>query len=74
MQMTDLPEYYKFVMSKKSTAKREYIVHLPKTTSVHGSKFGSCTCGFSRKEGIPCDHMVAIVKKGAVPNYLRTVY
>jgi len=71
MQMTELPEYYKFVMSKKSTAKREYIVHLPKTASVHGSKFGSCTCGFSRKEGIPCDHMVAIVKKGAVPNITR---
>jgi hypothetical protein len=71
MQMTDLPDYYKFIMSKNSSAKREYIVHLPKTTSVHGSKFGSCTCGFSTKEGVPCDHMVAIVKKGAIPNITR---
>jgi hypothetical protein len=71
MQMTDLPKYYKFVISKKSTAKREYIVHLPKTTSDHGSKFESCTCGFSNKEGVPCDHVVAIVKQGAGTNITR---
>jgi hypothetical protein len=71
MQMTDLPESYKFVISKKSTAIREYIVQLPKRTSDHGSKFGSCTCGFPLKEGIPCGHMVAIVKQGAGTNITR---
>ena len=35
------------------------------------SKFGSCTCGFPRKEGVPCDHMVAIVKQGIVPSITR---
>ena len=39
--------------------------------SDHGSKFESCTYGFPRKEAIPCNHMVAIVKKGAVPNITR---
>ncbi len=69
--MTDLPDSNKFVISKKSTATREYIVVLPKMTSDHGSKFQSCTCCFPRKEGIPCNHMVDIVKQGAVPNIMR---
>jgi hypothetical protein len=71
MQMTDLPDSHKFVISKKSTATREYIVVLPKMTSDHGSKFGSCTCCFPTKEGIPCNHMVAIVKQGVVLNITR---
>ncbi len=71
MQMTNLPDSHKFVISKKSTAMREYIVVLPKIPSDHGSKFGYCTCGFPRKEAIPCNHMVAIVKQGAVPNITR---
>ena len=71
MQMTDLLDSHKFVISKKSTATREYIVVLPKMPLDHGSKFGSCTCGFPRKEAIPCNHMVAIVKLGAVPNITR---
>ena len=71
MQMTVLLDCHKFVISKRSAATREYIVILPKMPLNHGSKFGSCTCGFPVKEGIPCDHMVAIVKQGAVPNITR---
>jgi hypothetical protein len=66
VHMTELRDSLKFVISKKSTATREYSVVLPKMPLVHGSKFGSCTCGFPRKEGVPCDHMVAIVKQGTV--------
>jgi hypothetical protein len=47
---------------------REYVVIIPKVGSDHGSQFGSGTCGFPKKEGIPCNHMVAIVKLGAVAN------
>jgi hypothetical protein len=72
VHMTELRDSLKFVISKKSTATREYSVILPKMPSVHGSKFGSCTCGFPRKEGVPCDHMVAIVKQGiVVPSITR---
>ncbi len=49
------------VVSKKSTSKREYTVIIPKTDTM-GSRFGKCTCGFPNKEGIPCDHMVAVSK------------
>jgi hypothetical protein len=62
MQMTNHPNYHKFVILKKSMAIREYIVVLSKMPLDHGSLFGSCTCGFPRKEAIPCNHMVAIVK------------
>ncbi len=48
------------------TQTREYIVILPKMPLNHGSKFGSCTCGFPRKEGIPCNHMVAMSKGKSV--------
>ncbi len=44
MQMTDLLDSHKFVISKKSAATREYIVILPKMPLNHCSKFGSCTC------------------------------
>ena len=51
---------------KKSSPQREYSVVLPKEGQIHGSRFGTCTCGYPKKEGVPCDHMVAIVKVGAI--------
>ena len=66
--MTEYTEYHNFVVSKKSAASREYVVVIPKVGLDHGSHFGMCTCSFPAKEGIPCDHMVAIAKCGAVPN------
>ncbi len=53
------------VVSKKSASKREYTVIIPKTDTM-GSRFGKCTCGFSNKEGIPCDHMGAVSKLGRI--------
>jgi len=50
---------------------RQYIVKIPKVGKDHGSWFGSCSCGFPKKEGIPCDHMVAITKAGRIPNLSR---
>ena len=28
------------------------------------SRFGTCTCGFPRVMGVPCKHMVAVLKSG----------
>jgi hypothetical protein len=33
---------------------------------VMGSHFGGCTCGKANTEGVPCHHMVAVVKSGRV--------
>jgi hypothetical protein len=49
------------IVSKKSTSHREYSVNLPKSTTL-GSRFGKCTWGFPKKEGIPCQHMVVVCK------------
>jgi hypothetical protein len=50
---------------KKSANEREYTVIIPKTDTM-GSRFGKCTSGYPSKEGIPCDHMVAISKLGRI--------
>jgi hypothetical protein len=47
------------------------VVTIPKVGQVHGSRFGTCTCGFPRKEGCPCDHIVAIGKVGAIATLTR---
>ncbi len=46
VQMTDFPDYNQFVVSKKSAAMSEYIVKITKVGMDHGSRFGSCSCGF----------------------------
>ncbi len=46
---------------------------LPKEGQIHGSRFGTCTCGYPKKEGVPCKHMVAIVKVGAIATLTRVV-
>jgi hypothetical protein len=58
------------IVSKKSTSHREYSVNLPKSTTL-GSRFGKCTCGFPKKDGIPCQHMVAIFKLGRIDGLTR---
>ena len=63
--------HHRFVVSKKSAAMREYHVRIPKEGLDHGSHFGTCTCGFPMKESIPCDHIIAIVKRGVIPNLMR---
>jgi hypothetical protein len=36
-----------------------------------GSRLGTCTCGFPKKEGIPCKHMMALVKVGTINRLTR---
>ncbi len=50
---------------------REYSVVIPKGGQIHGSQFGTCSCGYPKKEGMLCNHMVAIVKVGAIATLTR---
>ncbi len=59
------------IVSKKSTCEREYTVIIPKTDTM-GSRLGKCTCGFPKKEGIPCHNMVAVSKLGRINGLTRT--
>jgi hypothetical protein len=45
---------------------RYYVVKTLKV-AVHGSMFGSCTCGIPQTKTIPCCHMVAVVQSGKIP-------
>ncbi len=71
IQVMDHPDHLMFVVSKIAATTREYVVKIPREAQEHRSRFGSCTCSFPKKEGIPCDHMVAIVKAGRIPNMSR---
>jgi hypothetical protein len=51
------------VSRMKSTS--ECTVTIP-TKDTMGSRFGSCTCGKPTKDGVPCTHMVAIVKASKI--------
>ncbi len=55
--------YHNAIVSKKSTSERGYSMIIPKSDTL-GSRFGKCTFGFPKKEGIPCQHMVVVSKLG----------
>ncbi len=48
----------------------EYTVTIP-TKDTMGYRFGLCTCGKPTKDGVPCKHMVAIVKASKIEGLSR---
>ncbi len=70
VHLTENENEHAAIVSKKSTSHREYSVKLPKSATL-GSRFGKCTCGFPKKEGIPCQHMVAVSKLGRIDGLSR---
>ncbi len=62
--------WYYGTVSKNTEAARDYHVRLPRE-SFNGSHFGSCTCGVPSKEGLPCKHMVVMVKSSVIPTLTR---
>ncbi len=67
MQMTNLDNKYVATVRSKS---KEFTVTLPKEERM-GSKFGSCTYGKPAKDGIPCHHMVVVVKSATTDGLSR---
>jgi hypothetical protein len=68
--LTENKNEHTAIVSKKSSSHREYSVNLPKSATL-GSRFGKCTWGFQKKEGIPCQHMVAVSKLGRIDGLTR---
>jgi hypothetical protein len=68
--LTENDNQYTSIVSKKSTSERKYSKIIPKSDTL-GSRFGKCTCGFPKKEGIPCQYMMAIQKLGRVDGLTR---
>ena len=48
-------------VSKTNANAKQFVVFIPKKETL-GSHFGSCTCGVPVTEGIPCRHIVVLVK------------
>ncbi len=71
VHLTENENEHTAIVSKKSTSHREYSVKLPKSATL-GSRFGKCTCGFPKKEGIPCQHMVDVSKLGRINGLSRS--
>jgi hypothetical protein len=71
VHLTENKNEHTAIVSKKSTSHREYSVKLPKSATL-GSRFGTCTSGFPKKEGIPCQHMVAVSKLGRIDELSRS--
>ena len=65
MQQNMSSQTYNILVSKYTNGAREFLVALPKV-AFKGSHFGSCTCGVPAKEGVPCKHIVVIVKSSVI--------
>jgi hypothetical protein len=71
IHLTEIDYHHTAIVSKKSNSEREYSVIIPKSDTL-GSRFGKCTCGFPKKEGILCQHMVAVSKLGRIDGLTTT--
>ncbi len=60
---------HRATVSKATVNSTRYTVLIP-SAGHHGSRFGSCTCG--RPDGVPCQHMVVVVKSGSIEGLSRT--
>jgi hypothetical protein len=58
IHVMEVKDHHAVAVSMKSTSKREYTVIIPKA-DIMGLRIGTCTCDYPKKEGIPCQHMVA---------------
>jgi hypothetical protein len=75
----DIRDYMIDIMKRKTVHKctvsrmkstSEYTVTFP-TKDTMGSRFGLCTCEKPTKNGVPCKHMVAIVKASKIKGLSR---
>jgi hypothetical protein len=73
VHLTEHENEHTAIVSKKCNSHREYSVNIPKSDPL-GSRFGKCTYGFPKKEGIPCQHMVAVSKLGRIDGFVKDSY
>ena len=80
LKVVETETYIEATVTKNVVNSKNYTVRLPKEERL-GSRFGSCTCGKPAKDGIPCQHMVVLVKSyhgltriGIMPYWLTTAH
>jgi hypothetical protein len=85
LQVVETETYTEATVTRNVVNSKNYTVRLPRKEErlVLGSRFGSCTCGKPAKDGIPCQHMVILVKSyagngltriGIMPYWLTTAH
>ena len=52
-----------YVVRKAEPNNKSYNLQMPLVETLD-SRFGTCTCGFPNVMGVPCKHMVAVLKSG----------
>ncbi len=63
-------DQYKFTVSRRCQPTKIFNVVIPKEET-NGSYFDCCTCGIDTRDGVPCNHMAAIVKSSRIPSLTR---
>ena len=63
--ITIMDDHYHATVSRLANNSHEYNVRVPKA-SIAGSRFGSCTCGVPKRDGVPCVHMIVLAKGGHI--------
>ncbi len=61
-------QFAKCSVRKVGANTKMYLVIIP-LAEVEGSRFGSCSCGVTQVMGVPCQHMVAVLKSGAIEEF-----
>jgi hypothetical protein len=59
--ITPVADGHRATVTKPTKNANKYTVVIP-SKGIFGLRFGSCTCGVPTKDGIPCKHMVVVVK------------
>jgi hypothetical protein len=80
VKVVESETYTEATVTKNVVNSKNYTVRLPKEERL-GSRFGTCTCGKPAKDGIPCQHMVVLVKSfhgltriGIMPYWFTTAH
>ncbi len=55
--------FVNYLVRKAGPNNKSYNLQFPLVERMD-SRFGSCTCGFPKVMGVPCKHMVAVLKSG----------
>jgi hypothetical protein len=63
-------DQYEFTVTRRCQPTKVFNVVIPKEAT-DGSYFGRCTCGVDTRDGVPCDHMAAIVKSSRIPSLTK---
>ncbi len=71
-EVDEMETNYQCTVSRLAANSNMYSVTIPKE-STYGSPFGTCNCGVSQGDGIPCMNMIVLAKRGRinVPGFTR---